>query len=143
MQVTVETLRLTSQAAATAVDAAVAKAREIGVTINVAVVDAGGNLMAFRRDDGAFLPSGQIAQDKAWTAVGFKAPTGTLYDALSPEPAVLAGITGQARVSAFPGGLPVVAKGQIIGGIGVSGASADQDEQCARAGVEAIGLTTS
>lgn len=143
MQVVVEILRLTSQAAATAVEAAVAKAREIGVAINVAVVDEGGNLLAFRRDDGAFLPSGQIAQDKAWTAVGFKSSTGAFYDALVPEPAVLAGITGQRRVSAFPGGLPVVAEGQIIGGIGVSGASADEDEQCARAGVEAIGLTTS
>lgn len=142
MAATVQSRRLTSDAAATAVQAAVECGRGLGVAINVAVVDAGGNLLAFRRDDGAFLPSGRIARDKAWTAAGFGAPTGALYDALAPEPAVLAGITGQPGVAAFPGGLPLRDQGDIVGAIGVSGASAQQDEACARAGAQAIGLTT-
>lgn len=133
-------LRLTAAAAHTAVMAAVSRASEMGAAVNACVVDAGGNTVAFLRGDGAFLPSGAIAKDKAYTAAGFGAPTGQFYEALAAEPAVLAGITGQPGIAAFPGGLPIRSEGQLIGGIGVSGASAEQDELCARAGLAAIGL---
>jgi len=140
MEATRPTQRLTAQAALRAVEAAVAHAGELGARVNACVVDAGGHPIAFLRGDGAFLPSGGIARDKAATAAGFGAPTGALYDALAPEPAVLAGIAKRDGVAAFPGGLPIRAGDEVIGGIGVSGASADQDEDCARAGLAAIGL---
>lgn len=131
---------LTAAAAHAAVGAAVAKATELGVAINVCVVDAGGNQIAFLRGDGAFLPSGRIARDKAYTAAGFGVPTGALYDALSGDAPVLAGISAQPGVALFQGGLPIRSKGELVGGIGVSGASAQQDEICAKAGLSAIGL---
>ncbi len=141
MEATAPSRRLTAEAAFIAVKAAVEEAVAMGVAVNAAVVDQGGNLVAFLRGDGAFLPSGRIAQDKAYTAVGFTMPSGALYEALKDEPAVLDGITGQPRVAAFPGGLPIVAGSELVGAIGVSGASAEQDETCARAGLEAIGLS--
>lgn len=140
MQVLLPTTRLSALAAFKAVEAAQSRAAEMGVAVNVCVCDAGGHQIAFLRGDGAFLQSGKIAQDKAATAAGFGAPTGAFYDALKNDPAVLAGITGQPGVAAFAGGLPIRAEGQVIGGIGVSGASAEQDEICARAGLDAIGL---
>lgn len=142
MTIVTQTQRLSSSAALTAVSAAVSHAETLGVRINACVVDAGGNQIAFLRGDDAFLPSGKIARDKARTSAGFKLPSGTLYDVLKEEPAVLAGILSQPGVAAFPGGVPVVVNGEVIGGIGVSGASAEQDDACARAGLRAIGLSS-
>lgn len=140
MTVTVPTLRLTAEAAFTAVKAAVKHGESIGVAVNACVVDAGANQIAFLRGDGAFLPSGKIAQDKAATSAGFGLPSGQLYDVLKGEPAVLGGITNQPRVAAFPGGLPLHDGDHLVGAIGVSGASATQDNACALAGITAIGL---
>ncbi|CCQ72610.1 heme-binding protein [Magnetospira sp. QH-2] len=140
MPAVVSTHRLTSEAALIAVQAAVSHGQEMGLRVNAAAVDAGGHLLAFLRADGAFLPSIAIAQDKAYTAAGFGMPSRTLYDAIAGEPGVRDGIGKQPRVASFPGGLPVRVEGQVVGGIGVSGASAEQDEQCAEAGLAAIGL---
>ena len=90
MGATRRTRSLTAAAAHVAVGAAVAKAIEMGRAVNACVVDTGGNQIAFLRGDGAFLPSARIARDKAWTAVGFGAPTGAFYQAIAGEPAVLA-----------------------------------------------------
>jgi len=138
---TAPTKRLISQAALTAVQAAVKAGAGLGVAVNAAVVDTGGNLAAFLRADGAFLPSGQIARDKAYTAVGFTLSSGALFQALKDDPAVLSGITNQPNIAAFPGGLPIFDGADIVGAIGVSGASAEQDETCALAGINAIGLS--
>lgn len=140
MDATRPTKCLTAMAAHTAVLVAVQKAQDLGVAVAACVVDAGGNQIAFLRGDGAFLPSGAIARDKAFTAAGFGAPSGALYDALSGDAAVLAGISAQPGIALFAGGLPIRAGTELVGGIGVSGASADQDEICARAGLTAIGL---
>lgn len=140
METSRPTHRITAGAAHAAVAAACDKARALGAAVNACVVDAGGHQIAFLRGDGAFLPSGKIARDKAATAAGFGAPTGTLYEALAKDPAVLAGISAQPGVALFRGGLPIEIDGEVIGGIGVSGASAQQDEICARAGLEAMGL---
>ena len=140
MEASRPTRRITAKAAHVAVLAACDKARELGAAVNACVVDAGGHQIAFLRGDGAFLQSGRIARDKAATAAGFGAPTGALYEALAGEPAVLAGISAQPGVALFQGGLPIQAEGEVIGGIGVSGASAEQDEICARAGLAAAGL---
>jgi uncharacterized protein GlcG (DUF336 family) len=130
------------EAAATAVAAAVRWAEEAGTRVNVAVVDSGGNLAAFLRMPGAFLHSIEIAIDKAYTAAGFGLPTGAWSEALmAHSPAVRAGIPMRPRMVCFGGGLPLRHEDRLIGGIGVSGGSEEQDEACARAGVLAIGLT--
>ena len=130
------------EAAATAVAAAVRYAEESGTRVNVAVVDSGGNLAAFLRMPGAFLHSIEIAIDKAYTAAGFGMPTGAWSEALmAHSPAVRTGIPLRPRMVCFGGGLPLRHENRLIGGIGVSGGSEEQDEACARAGVMAIGLT--
>ena len=129
------------EAAAAATAAAARHAESLGIRVNVAVVDAGGNLAGFLRMPGAFLHSIDIAIDKAYTAAGFGLPTGAWPEALeSHSPAVRSGIPMRPRMVCFGGGLPLRHDGQLIGGIGVSGGSEDEDEACARAGLAAIGL---
>ncbi|BCO26139.1 hypothetical protein MIZ03_1019 [Rhodoferax lithotrophicus] len=128
-------------AASDAVRASVAHAASLGIRINVAVVDSGGNLAAFLRMPGAFLHSIDIAIDKAYTAASFGLPTSQWHAALQQHSdAVREGIVRRPRFVGFGGGLPMVENGQRIGGIGVSGGSEEQDEACAQAGLSAIGL---
>jgi uncharacterized protein GlcG (DUF336 family) len=90
---------------------------------------------------GAFLHSIDIAIDKAYTAAGFGLPTSTWTEALATHSrAVREGIPLRPRMVCFGGGLPLRSEGQLIGGIGVSGGSEQEDETCARAGLHAIGL---
>ena len=129
--------------ASEAVRASVAHATSLGIRINVAVVDAGGNLAAFLRMPGAFLHSIDIAIDKAYTAASFGLPTSQWHAALQTHSeAVRDGIVRRPRFVAFGGGLPMMDNGQRIGGIGVSGGSEEQDEACAQAGLAAIGLSS-
>jgi len=129
------------EAAMAAASAAAHWAQEAGIRVNVAVVDAGGNLAAFLRMPGAFLHSIDIAIDKAYTAAGFGLPTSTWTEALATHSrAVREGIPLRPRMVCFGGGLPLRSEGQLIGGIGVSGGSEQEDETCARAGLHAIGL---
>jgi uncharacterized protein GlcG (DUF336 family) len=129
------------EAAAAAVAAAVRHAEEAEIKINVAVVDSGGNLAAFLRMPGGFLHSIDIAIDKAYTAAGFGIPTSAWSGALkSHSAAVQAGLPRRPRMVCFGGGLPIRYEGRVVGGIGVSGGSEDEDEACARAGLAAIGL---
>lgn len=128
-------------AAATAVRAAVAYAEQIGVSINVAVVDRAGILSAFLRMPGAPLHSVDIAIDKAYSVVSFGLPTQQWFDVLEHHsPAVKDGLLRRPRFVAFGGGLPIRLEGDIIGAIGVSGASEEQDSLCAQAGLSALGL---
>jgi uncharacterized protein GlcG (DUF336 family) len=115
------------------VDEAVAKATELGVAENVAILDDGGNLKAFRRMDGAPILSIEIAQNKAYTAL-FGVSTQDFFDFIQGDPAMLAGIPTLARVAAYGGGFPIQLEGDIVGAIGLSGAPTVQnDEDCARA----------
>jgi len=143
MEHVISTQSLTSEAAFIAADAAVKKGLELGVNINAAVTDSAGHLLAFLRADGAFLQSIKLAQDKAYTAACFFMSSLELYEAISSEPDVLAGITKQERIAAFPGGLPVFSGNNIVGAVGVSGATAAQDELCAQAAIDALGLSSS
>lgn len=128
-------------AAATAVQAAVAEAARIGVNINVAVVDPSGTLMAFLRMPGAPLHSIDIAIDKAYTVASFGLPTHLWTDAFKEHsPAVRDGLSSRPRFVAFGGGLPITHQGEQIGAIGVSGATEEQDQQCAQAGLNALGV---
>ncbi|MBK6716365.1 MAG: heme-binding protein [Burkholderiales bacterium] len=131
---------ITAAAAAAATQAAVAKAEALGIRINVAVTDASGTLMGFLRMPGAFLHSIDIAIDKAYTAASFGFPTSAWGAALANDELLRAGLNARPRLVLFGGGLPVVEGGERIGGIGVSGGSAEQDEVCAAAGLAALGL---
>ena len=131
---------LTLEQAKTVVAAAEDKAAEIGVPMNIAVVDAGNNLTAFLRQDGAWLGSIAIAQDKAFTARAFDISTAELADAAQPgEPLYGIAVSNDGRVVVFPGGIPLKEGGEIIGAIGVSGGEVDQDHAVAEAGVAALG----
>ena len=139
MQVAAAIPGITAEAAAAACTAAVAHATARGWKINVAVVDRGGNLMAFLRMPGAFIHSIDIAIDKAYTAASFGFPTKAWMGAIGHDEGMKFGFSNQPRLIVFGGGLPI-GEGEWIGGIGVSGASESEDEECARAGLAAIGL---
>ncbi|MDY0105336.1 MAG: heme-binding protein [Giesbergeria sp.] len=140
MQCSVEQRAITAEAAHAAVAAAVAKAGELGIRVNAAVTDASGVLAAFLRMPGAFLHSVDIAIDKAYTAAGFGFATARWAGILQADEALRLGMPQRARNVVFGGGLPVREGGVLIGGIGVSGGSAEQDEICARAALAALGL---
>ena len=126
-------------AANTAVRAAVEHAASLGASVNVAVVDRAGVLIAFLRMPGAFVHSIDIAIDKAYTAASFGLPTGQWHEALqSHSAAVREGIVRRPRFVVFGGGLPIVVNDQRIGGIGVSGGSEEQDDAIAQAGLDAL-----
>ena len=120
------------------VDAAVAKARELGVTENIAILDDGGNLKAFGRMDGASVPTIEIAQRKAYTAL-FGVSTQDFFNFIQGDPSLLAGIPTLARVAAWGGGFPIKVDGEIVGAIGLSGApSVQNDVDCARAALALV-----
>ena len=116
-----------------------AKAEEIGVPMVIAVVDAGGNLVAQQRMDGALMVSIDISRNKAYTAVAVKLPTHELA-AVSQSGQALFGIhtTDGGRIVIFGGGFPLKSGDEIIGGIGVSGGSVEDDMKCAEAGIERL-----
>lgn len=109
--------------------------------LNIAVFDRGADLVLFRRQNDAFLGSGQIAIDKAISSVNIPYPTrkiGEIVYGKDGGPAAVPGLA-HSNVMTFAGGLPVrTAAGVLVGAVGVSGASPDQDEDCARAALDAI-----
>ncbi len=131
---------ISSDAAHAAVAAAVRQAEQLGIRINVAVTDPAGNLMAFLRMPGAFVHSIDIAIDKAFTAASFGFATSKWAGVVGNDEILKIGLNQRARLVMFGGGLPMNEAGQRIGGIGVSGGSAEQDEVCAAAGLAALGL---
>src|SRR5215203_5434479 len=130
---------LTLSTAREVVDAAVAKAEEIGVPMNIAVVDEGNNLTAFVRMDGAWLGSIDIAQNKAYTARAFDMSTKDLAPLCQPnQPLFGINASNQGRLIIFAGGIPLESGGDVIGAVGVSGGSVEQDHEVAEAGVAAL-----
>src|SRR6202795_4860026 len=120
------------------VDEAVAKAREIGVSENVAILDDGGNLKAFRRMDGAPILSIEIAQNKAYTAL-FGVPTQDFFNFIQGRPSLFARLPTLARVAAYGGGFPIKVDGEIVGAIGLSGGPTVQnDVDCAKAALALV-----
>jgi uncharacterized protein GlcG (DUF336 family) len=119
--------------------AAVEKARELQIAQNIAVVDAGGNLKAFARMDGAWLGSIDIAIKKARTARYFDMPTGDIGKLSQPGESLYMIEVSNGGLITFPGGLPLkTADGAIIGAIGSSGSTVKNDHAVAKAGAEAI-----
>ena len=133
----IEKNSISSELAQRMVDAALVKAKAIGVPENVAVVDDGGNLKAFARMDGAPILSIEISQHKAYTAL-FGFATQDFFKFIQTDPSLLAGIPQLARVAAYGGGLPIEIDGAIVGAIGVSGGSVQNDIDCAEAGLAVI-----
>ena len=118
-----------------------AEAGRRGVALGAAVVDAGGNLVAALRMDGAQLVALPLAVDKAWTAVALNAPTETWAASTAPGGADWGMATALGgRLVVFAGGLPVRVDGAAVGGLGVSGAAAPVDRACAAAGLAGAGL---
>src|SRR5215468_1546428 len=135
---TAEKRSLTLDGAERVIAAAKAKAQEVKAPGGViAVVDAGGNLMALERLDGTFAAGANISIGKARTAVLFQKPTKVFEDIINKGRTAMAALP-DSFFTPLQGGVPVVLDGQIIGGVGVSGASsATQDEELAIAGAEA------
>jgi len=118
------------ESAQAAINAAVAEAKKRNWQMNVAVVDSGGNLVAFQRMDGAQLASIQIAEHKARAAATFRRETKVFENGIQSNNSLLT-LDG---IAATRGGIPLVAQGKTIGGIGCSGGASSQDEVVCRAG---------
>ena len=114
-----------------------AKATQLGVKVSVVVVDAGGNPVAFARMDGAGILTPDIARGKAHTAVAFKSHSKDITERMKERPAAALGLTQVSgnRIVFLPGGVLAKKGEEILGAVGVSGASSDQDHEC---GIEAV-----
>jgi uncharacterized protein GlcG (DUF336 family) len=124
------------EAARAIIGAARDHADRIGVKVSIAVVDAGGNLKAFERMDGAEIAGPTLAVDKAYTAVANSAATHELAKQASPS-GPLFGLHANAggRYVIFGGGIPLLRENEIIGAIGVSGGTVEDDVACAEFGI--------
>jgi uncharacterized protein GlcG (DUF336 family) len=139
MATQVTTKRVTLDSAQTMIAAARRKAEEIGVPMNIAIVDEGNNLVAFARMDRAWLGSIDIAQGKAYTARAFDMGTDALAPLSQPgQPLFGIQASNQGRIITFPGGVPLKADGTVVGAIGASGGAVEQDQQVAEAGAAAF-----
>jgi uncharacterized protein GlcG (DUF336 family) len=132
--------KLTHQGARAVLEAAEAKAREIGVPQCIAVVDEGGHLLAFSRMDGGKISSVRVAITKAVSAATRRSPSGPIPSAEESSLLLSLGLplaTG-GMVTPIRGGVPLVAEGQVVGGVGVSSGTEQQDVDCAEAGAAAL-----
>jgi len=120
------------------VKAALAKSGEMGVRMDIAVVDAGGNLKAFARMDGAWIGSIDISMKKARTARYFDMPTGEIGKLSQPGGPLFNIEHSNGGLITFPGGVPITIDGTVIGAIGVSGSSVEDDHAVAVAGAGAV-----
>ena len=130
---------VTLEEARRVISAAEAKAEEIGCPMDIAVVDAGGNLKAHVRMDGAFVGSITISINKAYTAIAFQGQTRDLQELTRPDGPIF-GLSDAhgGRLVVFPGGIPLVREEEIVGAIGVSTGTVEQDQEVAEAGVAAF-----
>lgn len=131
---------LTLEQARLALDAAMAKANEIGSPSSIAIVDGGRNLLAFARMDGALLASIEISQGKAYTARSMNMNTGDIGPLTQPGQPLYGIETSHARpLITFAGGRPIAVAGEVVGAVGVAGGLVDQDDEVASAAVAAVG----
>ncbi len=131
---------ITLEEAQIVVSAAEDKARQMGQPMNIAVMDAGRNLVAFHRMDGAWVASTDIAIDKAFTSAGRGLTTRKIGEMAQPgQPLFGINTTNGGRIVIFAGGIPLMRDGDVVGAIGVSGGTVDEDHEVAEAGVAALG----
>lgn len=136
-------LTISNKLAKRMIEAAETKAKELGIAINTAIVDNGGNLKAFSGMDGAPILSIGISQNKAYTAISFGLPTHEWYPMIEKDPSLLHGITHTPRLVIFGGGFPIKSGNDTAGGIGVSGGSSEQDVECCMAALDILDMTYS
>lgn len=129
-------MALTLEEANRMVQAGIAKAVELNVNMSIAVCDAGGNLLAFNRMAAASAVSATVAQGKAAAAAGFGRPSGSLQADSPTIQSIIANMGG--RMLAAQGAVDIRKNGELVGSIGGSGATGQQDEDCARAGLAAL-----
>ncbi len=141
MAATKDVPELTLEGARAALDAALARAGELGVAVVVAVTDRAGRLVALARMDGAFVLSIEVAQKKAKTvSIASGAATAELWEAFGSDPELLHGLSPKlADLMPVGGGVPIMVEGDLAGAVGVSGATAAQDADIAAAGAAAVG----
>ena len=132
-------MNITLKQAEAVIEKAKAKSKEIDTKMNICVVDSGANQVAFARMDGAWLGSADIALKKAKTARFFDMPSGEIGKLSQPGESLFNIENSNGGLISFPGGLPIKNKdGEIIGAIGVSGSSVENDHIVAEAGIKAI-----
>ncbi len=130
---------LTLEQAQAAVNAALGRSKELGTKMNIAIVDAGANLTAFAREDGAWLGSIDIAVKKARTARFFDMPTGEIGKLSQPGGSLYNIEHSNTGLITFPGGIPLKnAAGEVLGAIGVSGSTVENDHTVADAGASTV-----
>jgi len=117
--------------------AAETEARKSNLNLAISILDTGGHLVLMQRMDGAFFASADISRDKAWSAAGYRRPGKAFQDRLATGGAELR-ILQLRGASPIEGGDPIVADGKVIGAIGVSGGSGEQDGVVSRAGANAL-----
>ena len=129
--------RLSIEEAKILIDGARSKAIEIGIPMCIAVVDESGQLVAFERMDGGKVTSAIIAQDKAFTAAGARKATHEYNEACQPGNLVFGIHTAiGGRICVVGGGLPVIVNDEVVGGIGLSSGTPQQDMECAQSGID-------
>lgn len=134
--------QMTLEEAKRVVEAAEEAARRLGQPMDIAVVDAGGHLKAFSRMDGGFIGSIDIAINKAFTSVAFETQTQEIGElAQVGQPLYGINTTNSGRVVVFGGGIPLVSGGEVLGAIGVSTGTVEQDQAVAEAGAAAFRVT--
>jgi len=132
-------IKLTLEGAKIILAASEDKAKEIGVPMSIAIVDEGCNLITFEKMDGAKITSIDIAINKAFTAAGSRKGTHEYAEVASPgKPAFGIHVSNQGRFTIFGGGLPILIKGEVVGGVGCSSGTAEQDREVAQAGLSAL-----
>jgi glc operon protein GlcG len=131
---TTASLKLTHDGAMRLLNAAIAKAKDMGVPQCISIVDAGGHLLALTRMDGAFAMSIETSLKKAMTAASYGEPTGNILAGVDIKLAIA---TEGKRIN-LPGGLPIIVDGHLIGGIGVGSGTGEEDRQVASAALTTL-----
>ncbi|MEK8031752.1 heme-binding protein [Ideonella sp. DXS29W] len=135
---TYSTIALTRDAALSLASAARAASQAMGIDVSIAITDAAGHLKAFERSDRAGLLTAEVAIDKAWTAASFGVGTDVWNRIL--QDGQIAQLAHRPRLVAVAGGCPIVAQGQVVGAIGISGGTAQQDHDAAITALKSLGF---
>lgn len=131
--------KVTLDVAKKLIEASEKEAKKLNVAMVITVLDDGGNLIASHRMDDAWLASIDISQNKAWTAVALKTKTEELEEVTVPKTELYGlNTTNDGRIVVFGGGIPLKVNEKVIGAVGVSGSSVDNDTQVAKAAVNAF-----
>lgn len=142
MKITFTKKSISAELAQSLIGEAIKKSEGIGKPMVIAIVDESGQLKAFHRMDGAALISVEVAQNRAYTAIAnaWGHATHEIYDHIQKNPATLIGVPHIPRYTIFGGGFPIKVDGEIVGGIGVSGGTAEQDMEVAKAALDLLNI---